>query len=83
MAQDLEKIKLTSQSAQVTETQLNNNFTKINQDLQAAETVFRFETMPTASVDYVDKIVEYIGQTDETYTNGYFYKCVLDGSVYK
>ena len=36
-------------------------------------------TIPTASVDYLDKIVQFIGTTSSTYTNGYFYKCVSDG----
>ena len=37
------------------------------------------DTMPTAAVGYLDKIVQYVGATDSTYTNGYFYKCVSDG----
>ena len=41
----------------------------------------QYSTMPTASASYADKIVQYIGTTD-TYTNGYFYKCVSDGSSY-
>lgn len=39
----------------------------------------QYSTMPTAGVDYVGKIVQYIGATDANYTNGYFYKCVSDG----
>ena len=31
--------------------------------------------MPTASDELLGKIVQYIGETDEDYTNGYFYKC--------
>lgn len=34
------------------------------------------ETLPEASLEYKDKIVQYIGATTETLTNGYFYKCV-------
>jgi hypothetical protein len=30
--------------------------------------------MPTASVNTVGKIVQYIGTTDNTYTHGYFYE---------
>lgn len=35
-------------------------------------------TLPTASADLVDVVLQYVGATD-TYTNGYFYKCVSDG----
>lgn len=35
--------------------------------------------LPTASADELGKIYQYIGATDSTYTNGYFYKCVSDG----
>lgn len=35
--------------------------------------------MPTAGADNVDDIVQFVGTTDSTYTNGHFYKCVSDG----
>lgn len=35
--------------------------------------------LPTASADELGKIYQYIGATDSTYTNAYFYKCVSDG----
>lgn len=38
--------------------------------------------MPTAGSEYEDKIVQYVGDTDSTYTNGYFYKCVEDSGSY-
>ncbi len=50
--------------------------------LDTKEDKFRYSTMPTASVDYLNKIVEYIGTTDSTYTNGYFYQCRFDGTNY-
>ncbi len=50
--------------------------------LNEKEDKFRYSTMPTASVDYLNKIVEYIGTTDSTYTNGYFYQCRFDGINY-
>lgn len=34
------------------------------------------DTLPEASLEYKDKIVQYTGATTETLTNGYFYKCV-------
>lgn len=50
--------------------------------LDEKEDKFRYSIMPTASVDYLNKIVEYIGATDSTYTNGYFYQCRFDGTNY-
>ena len=44
--------------------------------------IVQYSTMPTASIDNLDKIVQYIGTTvANSYTNGYFYKCVSDGGV--
>ena len=37
----------------------------------------QLEVMPLASETYKNKIVQYIGETDDTYTQGYFYKCVM------
>ena len=37
--------------------------------------------LPTASADELGKIYQYIGATDSTYTNAYFYKCVSDGQT--
>lgn len=41
----------------------------------------RVTTMPVASVDNLGDIYQYVGATDATYTNGYFYKCVSDGAT--
>lgn len=38
--------------------------------------ITQYETLPTASADNLGKIVQYIGTTDSTYTNGYYYKCI-------
>lgn len=35
-----------------------------------------------ASADYVGEIVQYVGETNDTYTNGFFYKCVETDGVY-
>ena len=43
------------------------------------DTVIQKSTMPTASSTNLGTIIQYIGTTDGTYTNGYFYKCVSDG----
>ena len=39
----------------------------------------QFDILPVASQSLLGKIYQYIGTTDATYTNGYFYKCVQDG----
>jgi hypothetical protein len=39
--------------------------------------------MPSADASNLGKIVEYVGSTTAEYTNGFFYKCTYDGSVYK
>lgn len=33
--------------------------------------------MPEASYEELDKIYQYVGETNEYYTNGYFYKCIV------
>lgn len=38
-------------------------------------------TLPTASVDELGNIYQFVGTTDANYTNGYFYKCVSDGAA--
>lgn len=44
---------------------------------------FQFSTMPAASADYLGQFAQYVGVTTTDYTEGYFYKCVLDGATYK
>lgn len=39
-------------------------------------------TMPTASSTLEGKVYQYVGATDQTYTNGYFYKCVEESGAY-
>ena len=39
-------------------------------------------TMPNASSNNVGKIYQFIGTTNSTYTNGYFYKCVNNSGTY-
>lgn len=53
-------------------------------DLQGALDlkIDKFNTMPTASSAYSNKIVQYTGASNSTYMNGYFYKCLLSGSTY-
>ena len=44
---------------------------------------FQVSTMPIADVNYLGKYFQYVGVTDATYTNGYFYTCILEDSSYK
>lgn len=57
----------------VTVSTLDEFKTKIEDEIPDS---VQYSTMPTASADWVGKIVQYTGTTDSTYTNGYFYKCV-------
>lgn len=36
------------------------------------------EEMPTPSADELGRIVQYVGESDEIYTRGYFYECFKD-----
>ena len=47
----------------------------------AGTQTYQFSTMPTASVDNLNKIIQYVGDTTSSYTNGYFYKCIYDETV--
>ena len=38
----------------------------------------QFTTMPTASADYTGKIIQYIGNSTNTYTQGFFYTSTID-----
>ena len=40
-------------------------------------------TMPSAASNNAGQLYHYIGATDSTYTSGYFYKCVQNGSSYE
>ena len=41
--------------------------------------VMQVSSLPTASVDYVGKIYQYIGVTGNELTHGYYYECRSDG----
>ena len=47
----------------------------------AEDSTIQVDTLPTASVDVLGKIYQYVGATTASCTNGYFYKCVSDGAV--
>lgn len=56
------------------QTTVEGALSALNTEIKNVE--FQFTQMPTASIDYLDKIVQYIGTTTSTYVNGKFYKCV-------
>lgn len=39
------------------------------------EKTIQVDTMPTADASELDNIYQYVGETNQLYTNGYFYKC--------
>lgn len=47
--------------------------------LNAKQDILQYSSMPTASVDYLGKVVQFIGATAGGYTHNYFYECVSDG----
>ena len=48
----------------------------ISDFIDGLQNQIQFSTMPTATIDTVNKIVQYVGETTEDYTKGYFYECV-------
>lgn len=61
---------------------VNNDFELIGTaeiDISGKQDKFQFSTMPNATSTNVGQIVQYIGTTTASYTNGYFYICVSDG----
>ena len=53
-----------------------------HQDISGKQDTIQYSTMPTASSETVGKVVQYIGTTDNTYTKGYFYIGITDGTNY-
>jgi len=47
------------------------------------KTLRQYDVMPTADESYLGNIVQYIGLPDGTYSQGSFYKCEYNGSVYR
>lgn len=48
----------------------------VSSALQTKQNIIQVAEMPTASSTRVGDILQYIGTTTASYTNGYFYKCV-------
>jgi len=50
--------------------------------LNAKQDQLQYSNLPTASEDYLGKVFEYVGQTTNEFTHGYFYECKFEGSSY-
>ena len=62
-------------------TENSNNVVKsggVYTALEGKNKKFQYDELPIASVDLLDEIYQYVGTTTATYTNGLFYKCVLN-----
>ena len=55
----------------------SSNYDEEIKNLQETkQDMLQFTVMPSASVELEGKIVQYIGTTNDKYTNGMFYKCI-------
>lgn len=50
-------------------------------NVQPEQEPVQYETLPVASVDYENRIVQYVGADTGSLHSGFFYKCVSDGAV--
>ena len=50
--------------------------------IDAKQDKVQYETLPTASADYVGKVFQYIGTTNNDFIHGYFYECKEDNETY-
>lgn len=57
-------------------TSVNGKTGTVVLDAEDVNAVPQLSTMPVAGSTNVGKIVQFVGTTDSTYTNGYFYGCV-------
>lgn len=48
-------------------------------DISGKQDTMQYSTMPTPNESTIGKVVQYIGTTNNNYTNGYFYLGVTDG----
>lgn len=39
----------------------------------------QYNTMPEPNIENINNIIQYTGDTNQNYTNGYYYKCISDG----
>lgn len=58
----------------VSEPRADNSRYSIYEEIPENKSVEQFNTLPTIDVQNLGQIAQYIGATDSSYTNGYFYK---------
>lgn len=59
-----------------------NGLTRYDRKIKSfveGNSIVKCDTMPIASDRNFGQIIQYVGTTDATYTNGYFYKSIIDG----
>ena len=62
--------------------ELPNTYLWVQKNIQPdKDTIIQVETMPSAVVATEGRIVQFIGETNAYYTNGYFYKCIEDTAI--
>lgn len=59
------------------DTTVEGNWKELGSDGKGAQVT----EMPEASAELEGSVLQYAGDTDSTYTKGYFYECVSDGEV--
>lgn len=73
----LDDVELTNLSDKQILTWDDTNSKWVNEDNNALK---QYTTMPTPSIDYLGKIVQYVGGTTVDFINGSSYKCVAKGT---
>ena len=51
------------------------------EDISMKQDIFQYDTMPVASSSNLNKIYQYTGVTNTDFINGYWYKCIFDGTA--
>lgn len=57
--------------------------TATQEALNLKSDIIQYSTLPEASIDNFDKVIQYIGTSTAEYTKGYFYICVEENGTYK
>lgn len=61
----------------------NDNVEAIVNALETKQDVLQKTTLPTASFDNLNTVIQYVGESTANLTNGMFYKCVSNNNVYE
>lgn len=57
--------------------------TATQEALDLKSDIIQYPTLPEASIDNFDKVIQYVGTSTAEYTKGYFYVCVEENGTYK